>query len=57
MTTDDLLAERDRERLRHGNRLQESATGNYQLTRAHVTNVHKQRHAFLRIAWCQPYCA
>jgi hypothetical protein len=57
MTTHDLLTERDRERLQHGGRLQEPATGNYQLTRAHVTNVHKQRHEFLRIAWCQLYCA
>jgi hypothetical protein len=57
MTADDLLAERDRERLRHGSRLQGPTTGNYQLTTAHVTNVHKQRHGFLRIAWCQPYCA
>ena len=57
MTAHDLLTERDRERLRHGSRLQGPATGNYQLTRVHVTNVHKQRHAFLRIAWCQPYCA
>jgi hypothetical protein len=57
MTAHDLLTERDRERLRHGSRLQEPATGNYRLTRAHVTNVHKQRHGFLRIAWRQPYCA
>lgn len=57
MTTHDLLTERNRERLRHGSRLQEPATGNYQLTRAYVTNVHRQRHAFLRIVWCQPYCA
>jgi hypothetical protein len=57
MTADDLLAERDRERLRHESRLQEPATGNYRLTRAHVINVHKQRHGFLRIAWRQPYCA
>jgi hypothetical protein len=57
MTTHDLLTERDRERLRHGSRLQESATGNHRLTKANVTNVHKQRHEFLRIAWRQPYCA
>jgi hypothetical protein len=57
MTAHDLLAERDRERLGHGSRLQEPATGNYQLTRTHVTNVHEQRHEFLRIVWCQPYCA
>jgi hypothetical protein len=57
MTAHDLLADRDRERLWHGSRLQGPATGNYQLTRDHVTNVHEQRHAFLRIAWCQPYCA
>lgn len=57
MTANDLLAERDRERLRHRSRLQEPVTRNYQLTRVHVTNVHRQRHAFLRIVWCQPYCA
>jgi hypothetical protein len=57
MTAHDLLTERDRERLRHGGRLQGPTTGNHQLTRAHLINVHKQRHEFLRIAWCQPYCA
>jgi hypothetical protein len=57
MTAHDLLTERDRERLRHGSRLQKPATGIYRLTKAHVTNVYKQRHEFLRIAWCQPYCA
>ena len=57
MTAHDLLTERDRERLRQGSRLQEPATGNHRLTRTHVTNVHEQRHEFLRIAWCQPYCA
>jgi hypothetical protein len=57
MTTHDLLAERDREGLWHGSRLREPTTGNYPLTRTHVTNVYKQRHAFLRIGWCQPYCA
>lgn len=57
MTAYDLLTERDREGLRQGSRLRKSATGDHQLTRAHVINVHKQRHEFLRIVWCQPYCA
>jgi len=57
MTADDLLTERDRERLRHGSRLQGPATGNYRLKKVHVTNVHKRRHGFLRVAWRQPYCA
>jgi len=57
MSADDLLTERDGEGLRHGRRLQRPATEDYQLTRAQVTNVHEQRHEFLRIAWCQPYCA
>jgi hypothetical protein len=57
MTTDDLLTEGDREGARHGSRLREPATGDHQLTRAHVTHAHEQRHAFLRIAWRQLYCA
>lgn len=57
MTADNLLTERDREGLRHGSHLERLATGDHRLTKAHVTNVYTQRHEFLRIVWCQPYCA
>jgi hypothetical protein len=57
MTAHDLLTKRDREGARHGSRLRKLATGTHRLTKIHVTHVYEQRHEFLRIAWCQPYCA
>jgi len=41
MTTDDLVAEREREGARHGSRLRGSATGDHRLTEAHVTHTYE----------------
>ena len=57
VTAHDLLTEGDREGARHGGRLRGPATDGHRFTRSDLIHAYSQRHDFLRIVWCKPYCA